>query len=62
VADQSNFGTWMAAGGLTAADRATAIWKDVLARFVPPAHGQAAGDRVRDFIERRTAAGGAPPE
>ena len=62
VADLSNFGSWSEAGGLTAAERATAVWKDALARYVPPAHGDVAADRLRDFIAKRTAAGGAPPE
>ena len=62
VADLSNFGSWSEAGGLTAAERATAVWKDALARHVPPAHGAVAADRLRDFIAKRTAAGGAPPE
>ena len=61
VADLSNHGAWMAAGSKTAEERATDIWRDILASFQPAG---IAGDRLEeldDFIRRRTGAGGAPP-
>ncbi|MEL6643255.1 MAG: trimethylamine methyltransferase family protein [Pseudomonadota bacterium] len=61
VADWSNFGTWTENGAQDATTRATAIWQGILADFTPP---KMDGDRVaglRDFIAKRTAAGGAAP-
>lgn len=58
VADLTNFGTWAAAGSLTSAQRATAVWQDRLARWQPPAHAAAAADRLAPFIANREAAGG----
>ena len=62
VADFTNFGTWSERGSVDANTRATGIWQNILAQFTPP---ETSGDRLaalRDFIDRRTAAGGAPPE
>ena len=61
VADLANFGQWSAAGALTSDQRATSIWQRVLADFCPPAHGEAATDRLAGFIADRSAAGGAAP-
>ncbi len=61
VADLSNFGTWTAAGALTAPERATAEWKRRLAETPRPAQSEAAAERLAPFIEARTKAGGAPP-
>ncbi|MDQ2067918.1 trimethylamine methyltransferase family protein [Xinfangfangia sp. CPCC 101601] len=62
VADLSNHGSWTEAGALRADERATAIWKQKLADFVPPASSEGVADRIADFIEQRSAAGGAKPE
>jgi trimethylamine--corrinoid protein Co-methyltransferase len=59
VADLRNFGSWTEAGAQGSDKRATAIWQQVLDRFVPPAHGAEAADRLAPFIARRTAEGGA---
>ncbi len=61
VADLTNFGTWEAAGAKTSTERATAIWQEVLATFVPPAGADERGERIARFIADRTAEGGAPP-
>lgn len=61
VADLRNFGTWEGDGAVAADARATAVWKDRLAAYEPPADGAARGERIAAFIERRTADGGAPP-
>lgn len=58
VADLTNFGTWTAAGALTSAQRATAVWQDRLGRWQAPAHAAAAEDRLAPWIAGRTAAGG----
>lgn len=60
--DYANFGTWTERGSVDACHRATAIWRDILNNFEPPAQGQPGLDAMRDFIARRTAEGGAPPE
>ncbi|OHV64316.1 trimethylamine methyltransferase [Mesorhizobium sp. LCM 4577] len=60
VADWSNFGNWTQAGGKTATERATGIWKRILADFQPPASAAAAG-MLDEFIAKRTEEGGAAP-
>jgi trimethylamine---corrinoid protein Co-methyltransferase len=61
LADLSNFGTWTEAGAQDSATRATRIWQDVLAHFVPPPGGAEAADRLAPYIAARTRAGGAAP-
>ncbi|MCB1398408.1 MAG: trimethylamine methyltransferase family protein [Rhodobacter sp.] len=61
IADLSNFGTWQAGGAKTATERARAVWRQTLDTFTPPAGGDAAADRLRAYIDRASAAGGAPP-
>ncbi|MCB2095252.1 MAG: trimethylamine methyltransferase family protein [Rhodobacteraceae bacterium] len=61
VADLSNYGNWAAAGAKTSTERATGIWKQVLADYVPPATGIDVADRLAGFIAARHKAGGAPP-
>jgi trimethylamine--corrinoid protein Co-methyltransferase len=62
VHDYANFGTWTERGARDATMRATDVWQAILAQpercLTPP-------DRLaqmEDFIARRTAEGGAPPE
>ena len=61
VADLGNFGSWQEAGGKTSTERAVAIWKSALAAHSPPPHTEVAVGRIKNYIARRTAAGGAPP-
>ncbi len=60
LADLSNHGTWMASGGQTAEERATALWMQKLADFQPPEGAQDRAERIATMIERMTAGGGAP--
>lgn len=60
VADLRNFGSWTEAGAMGSDQRATAIWQQTLAQFTPPPHCAEVTDRLAPFIDRRTAAGGAP--
>ncbi len=60
--DYANFGTWTERGSVDANHRATAVWRNILNNFQPPAQRQPGLDAMRDFIARRTAEGGAPPE
>jgi len=62
VHDYANFGTWTERGAKDASMRATAVWEGILAE---PPQTHTPSDRMealRDFIARRTAEGGAPPE
>jgi trimethylamine--corrinoid protein Co-methyltransferase len=62
VSDWSNFGQWTDAGAFTATERANGAWKRALDGFEPPPLGDAAREAVAEFVARRTAEGGAPPE
>ena len=62
VADLSNHGQWVENGAKRADERATQIWKDLLAGFTPPSGGAEAADRVARFVADQSAAGGAPPD
>lgn len=62
VHDYANYGTWTERGARDASERATDVWERILAApeasFTPPDRLAA----LHDFIARRTAEGGAPPE
>ena len=62
VADWSNFGSWTENGGRTASERATNIWKSILAGENDLGHDPASVEAMRSFAAERTAAGGALPE
>ena len=62
VHDYANFGTWTDRGAKDASTRATQIWKDILAADERPAIDPQKLMELRAYIERKTAAGGAPPE
>lgn len=61
VADLSNYGAWEDAGAQTADVRATAIWERLLEDFTPPPTSAPVADRLAEYIEKATKAGGAPP-
>jgi trimethylamine--corrinoid protein Co-methyltransferase len=62
VFSRQNFEQWSEEGALTAAQRATGVWKQVLADFEPPPVDESIRAQLDDFVARRTAEGGAPPE
>jgi len=62
VADWANFGTWTERGGKTASERATGIWKDIVAADADLGHDGARVEALQRFIDARNAAGGALPE
>jgi trimethylamine--corrinoid protein Co-methyltransferase len=62
VADLSNHGLWVENGALQADQRATAIWKKVLADYTPPAACAGIADRLAPHVARAVEAGGMPPE
>ncbi len=63
VHDYANFGTWTEKGSHDANARATKVWQSIVNNDTPPESINA--DRVADlqeYIAKRTAEGGAPPE
>ncbi|WP_170553640.1 trimethylamine methyltransferase family protein [Ruegeria atlantica] len=62
VHDYANFGTWTERGSIDANHRATDVWKTILNDFKAPAGDSDRLGDLQDFIARRTAEGGAPPE
>ena len=62
AADWSNFGTWTENGAMDASQRATGIWKDILAREDGPPVDQDRLAAMRDYIAKKTKDGGAAPE
>ncbi len=62
VHDYANFGTWAERGSVDANQRATGVWKGILNDFKPPVGDSDRLGALHDFIAKRTAEGGAPPE
>jgi trimethylamine--corrinoid protein Co-methyltransferase len=54
LSDWSNFENWRDAGSHTATERATGIWKKLLAGYVPPPLDPAIREGVAAYVERRT--------
>ncbi len=62
VFSRANFGQWTESGSLTAAQRANTVWKQVLSDFEPPPLVDSIRQNLDEFVARRSAEGGAPPE
>jgi trimethylamine--corrinoid protein Co-methyltransferase len=62
VSDWANYGQWVEEGSRDATQRANETWKRVLAEFEPPPLDDAISAELEEFVARRTAEGGAPPE
>ena len=62
VSDWRNFETWSEDGGKTATARAHEIYKTLLAEYQAPAMAAEVREALDDFVDRRIAEGGAPPE
>lgn len=62
VSDWSNYGQWTEAGGRDATQRANDVWKRALADYEAPPLDDAIAAELDEFVARRTAEGGAPPE
>jgi len=54
LSDWSNFENWRDAGSHDATERATGIWKKLLADYVPPPLDPAVREAVAAYVERRT--------
>lgn len=57
-----NYEQWSEEGSPTAAERASAIWKRIVADFEPPPVDDAVREELDEFVERRILEGGALPE
>jgi trimethylamine--corrinoid protein Co-methyltransferase len=55
LSDWSNFENWTDAGARNATERATGIWKKMLADYVPPPLDPAIREAVQDYVARRSA-------
>ncbi|XDZ66894.1 trimethylamine methyltransferase family protein [Alphaproteobacteria bacterium LSUCC0684] len=53
VSDWQNNENWAAAGGLSATERAMAIWQDILKSFTPPAIDEAIREELEAYVARR---------
>jgi len=61
VSDWRNYETWHESGAEHADVRANAIWKRILRDFEPPPMDIAKREAIDDYVDRRTAEGGAEP-
>jgi len=61
LSDWSNFENWRDKGSVEASDRATKIWKQLLAEYEEPPMDPAIKEELDDFVGRRISEGGAPP-
>ncbi len=59
VSDWRNWETWAEAGSPDARQRANTIARTILDEFEPPPIDDAIRDELRDYVDRRTAEGGA---
>ncbi len=62
VSDWTNFGQWTEEGSRDATTRANETWKRALADYEPPPLDTAIAAELTEFVDRRTAEGGALPE
>ncbi|TLY97242.1 MAG: methyltransferase, partial [Gammaproteobacteria bacterium] len=54
LSDWSNFENWSDAGARNASERATGIWKKMLAEYVPPPLDPAVKEAIDAYVARRT--------
>jgi trimethylamine--corrinoid protein Co-methyltransferase len=54
LSDWSSFESWTEAGARNATERATGIWKKLLAEYVPPPLDPGVREAIGDYVARRT--------
>src|SRR5207248_670632 len=54
LSDWSNFENWSDAGARNASERATGIWKKMLAEYLPPPLDPAVKEAIDAYVARRT--------
>ncbi|MEM1430676.1 MAG: trimethylamine methyltransferase family protein [Pseudomonadota bacterium] len=62
LSDWRNQEAWEAAGAVWTADRADALWRELVASFEPPPIDPGHCEALSDFVEKRKAEGGAPTD
>ena len=62
LSDWRNYEAWAAAGGVWTAERAHALYHEIIADFVAPPMAAECREALVDFVERRKAEGGAPTD
>ncbi|QQA43655.1 trimethylamine methyltransferase family protein [Pelagovum pacificum] len=62
ASDWRNFEAWQAAGGTWTAERAHGLFRQIVDTFEPPPMAEDRAEALADFVERRTAEGGAPTD
>jgi trimethylamine--corrinoid protein Co-methyltransferase len=60
VSNWDNHGQWLESGGITARERANAIWKRLLADYEQPAIDPGVLEALDAYVAHRKAEGGAP--
>jgi trimethylamine--corrinoid protein Co-methyltransferase len=55
LSDWSSYESWTQAGARNATERATAIWKKLLAEYAPPPLDPAVREAISDYVARRSA-------
>ncbi|MFT7475152.1 MAG: trimethylamine--corrinoid protein Co-methyltransferase [Verrucomicrobiales bacterium] len=62
VFSRANFEQWTEEGQRRTDERATAVWKQIIADFEAPPLDESIREAMTDFVERRVAEGGAAPD
>jgi trimethylamine--corrinoid protein Co-methyltransferase len=62
LSDWRNYEAWRLAGATWTAERAHALFKEIIAGFEPPPMEAAIAEELSDFVARRKAEGGAPTD
>ena len=60
ISTTQNHGAWLEAGGKSATERATGIWKEALATYTEPAIDSAIREQLAAFVAKRKEQGGSP--
>ena len=53
LSDRQPYGTWLEGGGLDTAQRAHAVWQELLAQYEPPPLDLAVKEALQAYVERR---------
>jgi trimethylamine--corrinoid protein Co-methyltransferase len=60
ISSTQNYGSWLEAGGKSAAERATLVWQEALRLYELPRIEPDREEALKAFVSRRRAEGGAP--
>ena len=62
LSDWRNYEAWQLSGAVWTAERAHAVFKEIIASFEPPAMDDAIREELAEFVTRRKSEGGAPTD